>query len=182
MQYYNKITLKDGRKCIIRNADENDGEASLRIFINTHKETDYLLSRPEEIKYTVEEQAEYLKKKTESENEVELIAEVDGVAVALGGIDAVHNRIKTRHRADFGVSVEKNYWGLGIGRALLEACIELTKIAGYEQLELDVVADNKSAIALYESVGFTECGRNPRGFKSPTSGYQELVNMCLELD
>ena len=54
-------------------------------------------------------------------------------------------------------------------------------MAGYEQLELDVVSENKRAIALYESLGFVEYGRNPRGFKSKYTGYQELVYMRLEL-
>ncbi|MBQ9516613.1 MAG: GNAT family N-acetyltransferase [Eubacterium sp.] len=181
MEYRKIIKLKDGRPCVIRNGEESDAQESLEVFILTHKETDNLLSVPEEIKFTAEEQAEYLKNKKESDREVELVAVVDGKIVALGGIDAVHNRVKTRHRADFGVSVIKEYWGLSIGRALLEACVELAKKAGYEQLELDVVANNDGATALYESVGFTEYGRNPRGFKSPKSGYQELVQMRLEL-
>ena len=76
----------------------------------------------------------------------------------------------------------KDYWGLGIGRALTEACIECAKAAGYAQLELSVVAENDRAVALYESVGFVEFGRNPMGFKSRLSGYQELVDMRLELE
>ena len=76
----------------------------------------------------------------------------------------------------------KDYWGLGIGRALTEACIECAKAAGYAQLELSVVAENERAVALYESVGFVEFGRNPMGFKSRLSGYQELVDMRLELE
>ena len=48
-------------------------------------------------------------------------------------------------------------------------------------MELNVVADNKHAIALYESEGFREFGRNPKGFNSKISGYQELVYMLLEL-
>ena len=181
MEYYDEITLKDGRRCVIRSGNEADGAVSLELFNKTHEETDFLLSLPGENNYTLEEQSEYMKKKHDSPREVELIAEVDGKPAGLGGIDAIHNRIKTRHRADFGVSVLKEYWGLGIGRALLEACLKLAKEAGYEQLELDVVADNKSAIALYKSVGFTVYGSNPRGFKSPKSGYQELVQMRLEL-
>ena len=49
------------------------------------------------------------------------------------------------------------------------------------QLELSAVADNRHAIALYESVGFVEYGRNPKGFRSRTSGWQELIEMRLEL-
>ena len=42
--------------------------------------------------------------------------------------------------------------------------------------------EKKTALALYKSVGFVEYGRNPKGFRSRTSGWQELVLMRLELD
>ena len=45
-----------------------------------------------------------------------------------------------------------------------------------------MVAENEHAIALYESEGFTEYGRNPRGFRSRLSGWQAVVLMRLELD
>ena len=48
-------------------------------------------------------------------------------------------------------------------------------------MELSVIADNSRAIDMYEKAGFVEFGRNPRGFKSRISGYQELVYMRLEL-
>ena len=105
----------------------------------------------------------------------------DGRVVATAGIDAVGTRDKLRHRAEFGVSVLRAYWGLGLGRALTEACIQCAKEAGYEQLELTVVAENERAIALYRKAGFVEFGRNPRGFRSRTSGYQEIVHMLLAL-
>ena len=80
-----------------------------------------------------------------------------------------------------GISILKEYWGLGLGKALSEACIHCAKEAGYTQLELNVVAENEAAISLYKSLGFTEFGRNLKGFNSRTSGYQELVYMLLEL-
>mgnify|MGYP004701593475 CR=1 FL=1 len=86
-----------------------------------------------------------------------------------------------RHRAEFGIAIEKAYWGRGIGKALMLACIECAKKVGYLQLELEVVADNASAVRLYESVGFREFGRNPRGFRAK-HGWQELILMRLELD
>ena len=86
-----------------------------------------------------------------------------------------------RHRADFGISVDKAYWGLGIGRALTRACIACAKEAGYAQIELEVVAGNAAAMALYQSEGFVEYGRNPKGFLNRNLGLQELVLMRLEL-
>ena len=111
----------------------------------------------------------------------QLLAEVDGAVVGSAGIGCVGRREKTRHRARFGISVDKAYWGLGIGRALTEACIECAKTAGYVQLELEAVAENEHALALYRSVGFAEYGRNPKGFRSRISGWQAVVLMRLEL-
>lgn len=103
--------------------------------------------------------------------------------VGSAGIEAVDARKeKVRHRAEFGISVIRVYWGLGIGRALTRACIACAKRAGYAQLELDVVAENASAISLYQSEGFVEYGRNPKGFQTREGGWQEVVLMRLELD
>ena len=182
MQFHKKITLKDGRTCTLRNGTAEDGQALLDIFILTHAQTDYLLTYPEESTHTAQQEADYLEQKTESADEIELLAELGGEVVGTAGIGCVARKEKTRHRAEFGISVDKAHWGLGIGRALTEACIECAKNAGYVQLELEAVAENKNALALYESVGFQEYGRNPKGFRSRVSGWQELVLMRLELD
>ena len=182
MKYNKTVTLKDGRECLLKNATEADGEEMLNLFILSHAQTDYLLSYPDEVTFTVAEEAEYLKNKAESENEIEIFAVLDGKAVGTAGISGIGSKYKLKHRAEFGISVDKDYWGLGIGRLLTRACIECAKKAGYLQLELDVVAENKRAIELYKSEGFTEYGRNPKGFNSRISGFQELVLMRLELD
>ena len=181
MEYHKTITLKDGRACTLRNGTAEDGQALLDIFNLTHTQTDYLLSYPEESTHTVQQEADFLKQKTESADEIELLAELDGKVVGSAGISCVGRKEKIRHRAEFGISVDKAHWGLGIGRALTEGCIECARTAGYVQLELEAVAENKSALALYRSVGFREYGRNPKGFRSRLTGWQELVLMRLEL-
>ena len=182
MEYNITATLKDGRACILRNGTASDGQALLDIFNLTHTQTDYLLTYPEEHSYTAEDEAELLRRKTDSVDEIELLAELDGKVVGSAGIGSVGRKEKIRHRAEFGISVDKAYWGLGIGRALTEACVECAKKAGYAQLELEVVAENKSALALYKSVGFVGYGRNPKGFRSRLTGWQEFVLMRLELE
>ncbi|MBR2748887.1 MAG: GNAT family N-acetyltransferase [Firmicutes bacterium] len=181
MIFSKEIRLKDGRSCTIRNATAEDAREVLADFILTHSETDYLSSYPDEINITVEKEAEFLRARTESPDEAELIAVVDGNVVGCAGIDRIGRHYKMSHRANFGISIEKAYWGLGIGRALTESCIECAKNAGYTQVELEAVADNGHALNLYESVGFVEFGRNPRGFRSRIAGYNELVYMRLEL-
>lgn len=181
MRYFRNICLKDGRECIIRNADGKDAADVLRTMMITHGETDYLLSYPEELSFTSEEEEKYLQKKADSSNEIELCAIVDGKLAGIAGLDAVGSSYKLSHRAEYGVCIERAFWGLGIGSALTESCIELARNAGYKQLELTVVSENKSAVALYEKFGFIEFGRNPLGFKSKLSGFQEIIQMRLEL-
>ena len=182
MKYTKTITLKDGRNCVLRNGTDQDGQALLDIFNLTHAQTDYLLSYPDETTMTAEQEAQFLKEKAESENEIEILAEIDGIVVGSAGIGCVGKKDKVRHRAEFGISVDKAYWKIGIGRALMEACIECARAAGFVQMELEVVAENEKAIALYESAGFEEYGRNPKGFHSRLSGWQELVLMRLDLE
>ena len=182
MEYNRTIILKDGRECVLRNGTERDAGGALDVFVRTHEQTDFLASYPDESTLTVEQEARFLQNKTESDREIEILALIGETVVGLAGIECVGTKSKLRHRAEFGISIDKEYWGLGIGKALTEACIECAKAAGYAQIELSVVAGNAHAIALYESVGFREYGRNPMGFRSRISGWQELVNMRLVLD
>ena len=182
MEYLKTIQLKDGRLCVLRNGTARDGFAVYENFNLTHGQTDFLLSYPEENSMTAEQEAQFLQKKTESPREIELVAEIGGQIVGTAGIEQVGAKEKVRHRAEFGISVDQQYWGLGIGRALMEACIACAKQAGYAQLELNAVSENQRAIKLYESLGFVEFGRNPRGFRSRLTGWQELVSMRLELE
>ena len=182
MEYRKTIRLKDGRECILRNGTERDGQETLDCFIRTHGETENLSSYPDEIKVTLEQEECFLKNRAESPDELELLAEVDGRIAGLAAMDRIGRYEKVRHRAHFGISILREYWNLGIGRAMTEACIECAKKTGYTQLELEVVADNRKAMAIYESEGFAEYGRNPQGFRSRTSGWQETVLMRLELN
>ena len=181
VKYRKTVVLKDGRKCVIRNGTAEDGKAALQSFIVTHRQTDNLLSYPDEITLTEEKEALFLAEKSESANEAELVAEIDGYIAGLAGINAAGSADKISRRAEFGVSVEKDYWGLGVGRALTRACIECARSAGYTQIELDVIADNEAAISLYKSEGFVEYGFNPRGFLTREGKYQPLILFRLEL-
>lgn len=181
MKYNQKVILKNGKEALLRNGNKADGKEVFEVFNLTHAETDYLLSYPDENSYDPEQEVQFLEEKTNSSNEIEIIAVVDGKIAGTAGIESVGKKYKLQHRAELGISVLKEFWGLGLGKALMNACIQCAKKAGYKQLELNVVAENERAVALYKSFGFVEFGRNPKGFNSRTSGFQELVYMLLEL-
>ncbi len=56
------------------------------------------------------------------------------------------------------VAVHPNYRRQGIGRAMLEAAIELAKMQGGERVILEVERENLAAQELYRSLGFTKVG------------------------
>ena len=182
MKYYKKIRLANNMLCIIRNATMDDAKSVLENTKIIREETDFLLSYPDEINFSVEEKEKFLEDKENSSCEIQICALVDDRIIGLAGISAVGSKDKVKHRAEFGISIEKAYHGKGIGTALTKACIQCAKTAGYRQLELEVVAENKNAIALYKKFGFKEIGRNPRGFCSRYTGWQELISMLLVLD
>lgn len=181
MRYVRAVELKCGLELLVRNAVASDARALRDIMQRTHAETDYLLSYPDEQSSDDEQEARSLAEMERSDNEVELVAVVDGKIVGSAGVTAVGSRRKVGHRACFGISILKEHWGMGIGRVLMEASIDCARRAGYTQLELEVVADNQRAVSLYRRAGFEEYGRNPRGYRSASAGYQELVHMRLEL-
>lgn len=181
MKYNKTIQLKNGKECILRNGTENDGQEVLDAFNLTHGETEYLTAYPDENSFTAEQEGAFLKGKLESENEIQLLAIVDHKVVGMASISSLGSFYKVSYRADFGVAVEKAYWNMGIGKALLDACIECARTAGYLQLELNVVSENEGAVAMYKKAGFVEFGRNPKGSRSRITGFQELVYMRLEL-
>ena len=181
MRYAETVILKDGVELLVRNAVASDARALRDIMQRTHAETDYLLSYPDEQGSDDEQEARSLAETERSDNEVELVAVLDGWIVGSAGIAAVGGRRKVVHRARFGISILTEHWGMGIGRVLMGSCIDCARRAGYTQLELELVADNERALSLYRRAGFEEYGRNPRGYRSTAAGYQELVHMKLEL-
>lgn len=181
MRHAVTVLLKGGMELLVRNAVASDARALRDIMQRTHAETDYLLSYPDEQSSDDEQEARSLEETERSGNEVELVAIIDGRIVGSAGVSAVRSRRKVAHRARFGISILKEYWGMGIGRMLMDASIDCARQVGYTQLELEVVADNERAVSLYRRAGFEEYGRNPRGYRSAAVGYQELVHMRLEL-
>ena len=154
MQYEKEIILKDGAKCLLRGAGEADAAEVLRTFDLTHAETDYLLTYPEENSFTVQEEAKFLKARSESKNAIEIAAFVDGRIAGTAGFFNGDAEVRTMANLFLVINRINAHWGRGIGKALTLACIECAKQAGYLQIELEVVAENASAVRLYELVGF----------------------------
>lgn len=181
MTYEKTVVLKNGVSCVIRAATGDDAEAVIDCFNTTRYETDFMMTYPGERIIEIEPEREFLNNRVADPRAAFLCAEVDGQIVGTAGIDPLGRWEKLRHRAGFGIGIKRDWWGLGIGRALTESCIDCAKAAGYSQLELEVLAANTAALSLYRSCGFTEYGRNERGFLMRDGAYRALLLMKRDL-
>ena len=77
------------------------------------------------------------------------------------------DRTKTRHRGEIvAMYVDPGFRGQRIGEKLLHALIKAVfALEGVEQVHLTVVADNDSAVRLYERIGFETFGVQKNYFK-----------------
>ncbi|SDM61977.1 GNAT family N-acetyltransferase [Acetanaerobacterium elongatum] len=181
MKYYKCIQLKNGTDCILRNPDAKDAEMILRHMIQTSGETENMARYPDEITMTTEQEAEFLKSIESSPNAIMISAVIDGKIIANAGLHPINSFEKYKHRVGFGISIQKAYWGMGIGSAILSAIIESARLAGYEQIELDVVTSNDRAIALYKGFGFQIYGTHENAFRCRDGHYESLFLMLLRL-
>lgn len=83
--------------------------------------------------------------------------------------------VAEQHVAFLGLSVLQDYWGRGIGGALLDQCVRYgAENSLIEKLVLKVRADNQRAIHLYEKIGFHREGLLTREFKVDGVYYDHL--------
>lgn len=181
MKYYKLVKLKNGKACILRNQNCEDSNEILQHIILTSAETEYMLSYFDEITMTEEEERIHLSNIEASPDELLISAVVDGKIVANAGLSPVSKLDKCKHRAEFGISIEKKYWGWGIGSFIMSAVLEIARQAGYEQIELEVVTDKQRAISLYEKYGFKIFGKNEMAFRCRDGQYQSLYLMSCRL-
>lgn len=95
---------------------------------------------------------------------------------------ATEARYKVRHRAKlFGVYVSTEYAGQGLGKQLLQQCLEEARQIPYlEQITLTVTANNERARGLYEAHGFIRFGLERNALKLE-GRYLDKAHMVLYL-
>ncbi|HHT45357.1 MAG TPA: GNAT family N-acetyltransferase [Fastidiosipila sp.] len=174
--------LKDGRRLVIRSADRVDALDMIDCLKQVATESTFLLSYPDEITYTESEEISIIDRFLNAPTSAMLVAFVDNRLVAISSIMGQSRRRKMCHRAELGISVLRDYWGLGIGARILATLIEAAKNAGLEQIELGVFTGNKRALALYRKMGFVETGLVPQAAKLDDGTYYDEHRMVLMLD
>lgn len=176
-----KVTDKTGREVVLRSAEKSDAEGLLEYLKVTAAETPYLIREPAEITLTIEQEEEFIQRIEDSEKELMLVATVDGKHIGNCSLMSMGGFKRYNHRCDVAIALYREYWGRGIGKTMLETILKVAKEIGYEQAELEVVADNKNAIILYEKLGFEKYGKFPNNMKYRDGKYADACWMMKKL-
>lgn len=75
--------------------------------------------------------------------------------------------------------MRRDQQGRGLGRVLLQHCIDTVQTQGAEMMFLEVRPSNQVAIALYESVGFNEIGLR-KGYYPAALGHEDALVLALD--
>lgn len=148
----------DGKKMMIRIAEEVDAAALLRLKKGYIKGTTSIPMYEHEYTNTIEQEAELIKKYAHQKNSLLLVAECDGKLI--GNLDLTGNqREKLFHTAMLGMGIANDWQNKKIGSLLMETAIEWAiSESPLEILWLEVYSTNLSGRRLYEKFGFEECG------------------------
>ncbi|MBN1877407.1 MAG: GNAT family N-acetyltransferase [Anaerolineae bacterium] len=174
-------TLKNGKALVIRQAEPSDAQAVLNYLDTVVGETNFLTFGPGEFELTVAQEAEFFEKSLEADNQIVLLALVDDKII--GNLTfRGRARRRVRHQGEFGITILRAYWGLGIGTLLIENLIAWAR-AGViiRKINLRVREDNHRAMALYKRLGFVMQGTITREFFIDGKFYSTHV-MGLEIN
>lgn len=145
-------------------AQAEDAAALLDYLKIVGGETENLSFGAEGVPLDVEAEKAYLGVQAQSQDNIQLLAKANGEIIGTASLNRKQRRMG--HRAEFGISLKKAWWGCGAASALTERILAFAKETGVEQVNLEVRSDNKRAIALYEIVRLSQAVHVPRLFQN----------------
>lgn len=180
---FKPIQIKDklGRVVVLRSAEVSDAKDLIEYLKITTGETPYLIREPEEVTITLEQEQNFIENKIKEERELMLIATIDGKHVGNCSLMSIAPYKRYAHRCEVAVALYQEYCGCGIGMAMLQTVLDVAKNLGYEQVELEVISDNKNAIELYKKLGFEKYGSFPKNMKYSDGSYADADWMMKRL-
>ena len=144
-------------------------------------ESDYLTFGRNEYGRPVEEVAAMIDAMSGKENELFILAFAEDRLIGALMLESGH-RPRVRHVAELSITLRREFWGRGVGSALMDHSMAWLRRTGtIAKVNLRVREDHERAIKLYERKGFVSEGVSSRALY--TGGqYHAVRHMGLTVD
>ncbi|MCA8960846.1 MAG: GNAT family N-acetyltransferase [Planctomycetes bacterium] len=164
---------------VIRTVEEYDAIPILEIIDQIRAEGDTSVSEPGEPSASAGRTIEWIQQHRENDRYLALVATAEGEVIGLVHFENGALR-RLAHKGTLGISVTREWRGRGVGRRLMERLIEWGRATdGVDKIALAVLADNRRAIALYQSLGFRTEGRRPAEVRRAPGEYVDDILMYI---
>jgi len=169
-----KVKLKDGRTVLIREFKIEDKEKFIAMYKNLSAEAVRWGMPP----YTRERREKgWL---SNLQNLISIVAFHNDKIVGHAQIFKFPH-FRRKCTGDLLVYLHQHFQNVGLGTAMLTKLIELAKKEGLHRIGLDVIADNKRAIQLYQKFGFKIEGVKKDAYFGEDGKYHDELVMGLIL-
>ena len=165
---------------VFREAEIDDAEEMISYLNIVGGESDNLMHGSEGFKVPVEAVKRRIQASHDADNSIIMIVLAGEKIIARAELDGCSGA-RLHHNARFSISVRKDYWNMKIGTMLMTKIIERAGKMNLRNIELEVIADNKAAIALYHKMGFSDVGIY-RNYWFANNVYSDAIVMqkCLD--
>ena len=168
------VTLRDGRRVHIRPLHEEDGEGLHGM---------YQSMSPDALRWSM---APYTEETIDRwignlSNLISLVSVHDGDIVGYASVQKfTHPR--RMGTGDLNIYIHQDYQGAGLGTALMVMLLNAANEHSLHRINLEVVADNETAVHLFRKFGFNVEGRRVDAYKAQDGGLYDILLMGKTLN
>ncbi|MGD6873640.1 N-acetyltransferase family protein [Sutcliffiella horikoshii] len=157
---------------LIREIRLEDAENLLVLIKEVESTSTFMLMEPGERETTLEQQQKRIELLDKQKNSTIFVAEENGKFI--GYLFVMGGSVKrTKHTAYLVIGILQEYRGKGIGRTLFDNAINWASKHNISRLELTVVTENESGVALYKKSGFDIEGTKRKSLIINDKSYDE---------
>ncbi|PGS47982.1 GNAT family N-acetyltransferase [Bacillus sp. AFS041924] len=149
-----ELILKNGEVVKVRQAMREDARSIIDFYNIVGGETNFLSFGGNEFKRDEVEYQIFLENTFNEKNSIILLVTINDQIISIGSINSSQKE-RTKHVGTLGIVIKKEYWGLSLGKLLMNSLINWAKQNDLtRKIQLVTNEDNHKAIQLYKNLGF----------------------------